>query len=164
MPGGTIEGDLVVTGTIAAGNIALPASIVTNNSVQAGAGIAATKLQQQRDYCYAQESATDCTSEARVVRRVVGATGTLVAFRAGNVVAAGAATTVTVDLKKNGSTVLSSTITLDNTTTAYTTVAAAGFTSASLVAGDVLEIVITLAGSNEPKGVFAQVTLREDPQ
>ena len=159
-----LDGDVYVAGTLSAERMVLAAASVANVNVQALADIDASKLEHQYRAQYAQESATDAVSEARViVPRVYGATGTILSFRAGNVVAAGATTTVTVDLLKNGSSVLTAPISLDSTTTAYTSVAAS-FASTALVVGDVLEVEITLTGSNEPKGVYCVLDWREDAQ
>lgn len=157
----TIEGDLLVRGAVIPQSLYLPASSVTNASVLAGAGIDASKLQHQHTRTMSQVLGVDATTEARVIHVVYGATGTLLDFRAGAVVVAGAATTVTVDLKKNGTTVLSAVITLDNSQVAYQEVAGT-ITSASVAAGDVLSVHLILSGANEPQGVYANLVLRED--
>jgi hypothetical protein len=121
--------------------------------------------QQHQPVSVICDHATDCPAAKRqVIHRVRGATGTLVEFGVVATVAAGATTTVTVDLKKNGSSVLSSTIALDSTTAAFVLKLAGGFTSADLVVGDVLEVDVSLSGTNEPRGVSCVLTVREDPQ
>jgi len=157
------QGDVYITGGLTPTTFNPPAGCINDNAVVAGAAIDAAKLQHQHEKAYAQESATTAVSEARVVHVVQGATATLVAFKAGCVVANVGAATVTVNLKKNGTTVLTAVVTLDNSQAAYAVVAAAGFTSTSLVAGDVLEVVFTAAASGGTlgKGAFAQVVLRE---
>jgi hypothetical protein len=76
------------------------------------------------------------------------------------------AATVTVDLKVNGTSILTSVITIDNTVAAYGSVAAtlaAG--AATLVAGNVLTIVITATagGGTLPTGFFCETVVWEDP-
>lgn len=160
----THSGDLLVTGRLIAGTISLPADAVQDTQVIAAANLAASKLEHQYQKVWAQESTTDAATERRVVHVVKGTTGTLISFKAGAVTVAGAATTVTVDLLKNGTTVLTSVITLDNSQVAYELEDGSAFTSTALVVGDVLEIKLILTGTNEPKGVFAEVVLREKAQ
>jgi hypothetical protein len=70
---------------------------------------------------------------------------------------------VTVDLRKNGTTVLSAVITLNNANTARVAVAGA-LSVTTLVAGDVLEVVTATAGGGTlATGVFAIVTVNEMP-
>lgn len=161
-----IDGDLFVTGTMVAGSMTLPAACVTDTAVQAGTGIDATKLQHQHQITTPLcDHATSPAAKRLVMHKVYGATGEVVAFSVGVTVAAGAATTITVDLKKNGSSILTSTITVDNTTVAFDAVDAAGFTDTALVVGDVLEAEITaVSGVNLPKGVHAVLVLREDAE
>jgi hypothetical protein len=73
--------------------------------------------------------------------------------------------TVTVDVKKNGTSVLSSVVTLNSSNTARIAVAATiDGTQDDLVAGDWLEVVITIsAGTGTlPTGVFVQVEVDQD--
>jgi hypothetical protein len=73
--------------------------------------------------------------------------------------------TCTVDLLKNGTTILSSTIGLASSDTAR--VAKTGtISNASLVAGDCLEVkvIATHNAGTLPQGVFAEIILNEDAQ
>jgi hypothetical protein len=102
-------------------------------------------------------AATEVIHEAR------GTAGRIRAVRAGSVVAATGNSTATIDVRKNGTTVLSGTIVLDNANTAY--VSEAGTLSVtSLAAGDVLTVVITVsAGTGTlPTGLFVTVVVDED--
>ena len=95
-----IDGDLIVRGNFySTGSTTLGANSVGDTQVNASSPISATKLQHQHTKVLAQQIGVDCASEARVVHVVYGATATVVDFRAGAVTPAGAATTVTVDLK-----------------------------------------------------------------
>jgi hypothetical protein len=164
---GRLDGDYHVTGTLSMGRLAAPAASITNTMIAPGASgsyILSTKVQQQWQKTYAQPNTT-ATTETRVVHVVYGAAGTILGFRAGSIVANLTTATVTVDLKKNGVSVLTAVITLDNANTAR--VAEAGtLSTTALVAGDVLEVVITAtaAGGTLATGVFCQVELTEDPQ
>lgn len=162
MPASRHEGDLYVAGNLSASSFSAPAGSVTNAMVAASAGIDATKLEHQHRPIYAQNgTASSVTVPLHCVR---GATGTLLQVQAGTIAACAGAATITVDVKKNGTTVLSSAITLDNGNTAR--VAEAGTLSVtSLVAGDLLEVVITATagGGTLGTGLWVQLTLEEDP-
>lgn len=165
MPLSTHAGDLFVNGSLIANSITLPANAVNDNAVAAAANLAASKLEHQYEPCYSQLATADAATDRRVIHIVYGATGSIVDFRVGAITAAGAASSATIDLKKNGSTVLSGTITLDNGTASLALEQPAGYTSTSLVTGDVLEVHITaVAGANLAKGLFAQLVVREKAQ
>lgn len=72
---------------------------------------------------------------------------------------------MTVDLKKNGTSVLTSTVTIDHTVAAYTQVAASIATN-TYVAGDVFEVVVTATagGGTLPQGLFVALITREAAQ
>lgn len=158
-----IKGNLNIQGTLTADqNLPSPGSIV-DEMVQASADIDPTKLGQQRIAHQSQVHGTAATAERRTLCRINGLTGTLVAFRVGLTVAATGDSTVTVDLYKNGSTILSGTITIDNGNAAYSVEAAPGYASTALVQGDVLEVVQTVnAGTGTlPQGVFWEALYTE---
>lgn len=161
----TVDGDMHVQGKVTCNGIVLPADSVGDAAIPTGANVQAAKLEQRPKITYSQESATTAVAETRVIHVVHGATGTLRAFRAGSVVANIGGATITVDLKKNGSSILTLPITLDNTKTARQIVTAA-IASAGLVVNDVLEISIAVSagGGTIGKGVFAEVVLDEKPQ
>ncbi len=161
------NGDWFVNGALNAQSFGPPAGCIDDTAVEAAAGIQASKLQHQYEkvFCPLASTVTAAT-ERRVVHVVRGTTGTIQEFRCGVVTACIGAATVTFDLKKNGTTVLTATTVLDNTNLAYTTEAAAGFTSTALVAGDVLEVTLAAAagGGTIGLGAFAVLNLREDAQ
>ena len=157
-----IESDVYIAGDLSARSVSLPNATVTNAMVAASAGIAASKLQHQHRVHFSQANVT-AAAETRVIYRCYGATGTLLQFAAGSIAACTGNATVTVDLKKNGTTVLSSVITLDNGNSAR--VAEAGTLNVTALAvGDVLEVVVAVnAGSGSlGTGLFAAVTLQEE--
>ena len=161
----TINGDAYIAGDLSARTMSIPAGTVDDEDVKAAADIAATKLEHQYQKVYAQESDTTAAAEDRVVHAVYGATGTVIAFEAGAVAACTGDAMITVDLHKNGASILTEAIVLDSGDAAYALVAGS-IDSAALVDGDVLEIVITVnAGTGTlGKGVFASVIIREDAQ
>jgi hypothetical protein len=159
-----VQGSLSVTGRLTASQFDLPADSVNNAHVVATAAIAATKLQHRNPHRYSQPN-TAATAETRVLHRCYGLTGTVVAVHAGSIVAAIGAATVTVDIKKNGTTILSAVITLDNANSAY--VGEAGTLSVtSLAQGDVLTAVLTATagGGTLPTGVYVEVIVDEDAE
>lgn len=157
-----IAGDLIVTGGLAVGSLTLPSSSVVNASVAAGADIDAAKFIHPIRVTEAQDNvaAADETRIIHVARRA----GTVVSFRAGSIAIAVGNAIATVDLKKNGTTVLSAVITLDNANT--NRVAEAGtINTAAYVAGDVFEWVVvdTIGTGTLPTGVFCHMEALEDP-
>jgi len=132
--------------------------------VEASAGIEATKLEHQHRAVYAQESATTAAAgDDRVIHVVKGAAGTIQSFKAGCVVANIGDSVVTVDLHKNGESILVAAIEVDSGDAAYALVAGVIDTD-TVVADDVLEVVVTVAVGTGTlgKGVFAYVDIHED--
>lgn len=160
-----ITSDLYVSGNLNAKSMTLPAGTVDDNAVEGAAGIQASKLQHQYEPVYQQESATSAVSEQRVVHVVKGATATLLSFDAGAVVLLTGADTCTVDLLKNGVSILTAAISLSSGDTAYGLDSGA-LSSTTAVTGDVFEVKVTATHSSGtlPKGVFARLALREDAQ
>lgn len=163
--GQRIEGAMTFAGRITLLSVDLPTGAVTNDSVVGGTGINASKLEHQHQPNYSQESGTTAAAADRVIHTVHGAVGIVTAFTAGCVVANIGAAVVTVDLHKNGSTMLTAAITVDSGDAAYDVVAATVDPAEEAVAvDDVLEVVVTVAagGGTLGKGVFAQAVIEED--
>ena len=154
-----VRGSLVVGGPFVP-----PTGSITDNSIIAAAGVRASKLQQQ----YVKEKtlsahAAAASATRQQIHRVMGATATILSFGVVASQAAGAASSATIDLKKNGVSILTATITLDNGTAAFA-LKAGTLSSASAVAGDVFEAEVTaVAGANVPKGLTAYLWFNEDP-
>lgn len=144
--------------------ITLPGSTVGNSQILAGAGIEAEKLEHHHSITENQPNSA-ATTETRVIHSVYGATGDVLAFEAGSIVAATGNATVTLDLKKNGTTILTGVVTLDSGNTAYI-VEAGSIDTAPVVDGDVLEVVIvaTIGTGALPTGLFYNLRLNEDAQ
>lgn len=156
-----IPANVNIQGTATFSAVQLPASSVSNTNIAtpaSGSAIAAAKLTHDHRRGYAQESATAAADESRVIYRgIAAAGGTVLKFVAGAVTKAIGDATCTVDLKKNGTTVLSAPISLSSADT--NRVALAGTISTpSYAAGDVFEVVIdgTIGTGTLPKGVFAE--------
>jgi len=162
----TIDGNTYVNGTLSMKTLAPSAGCVTDTSVSGSAAIQATKLQHQYTKNFAQVTGSIATTERRPFHSVSGATGTIVGFRAASTVACVGAATISIRLKKNGTNIDTAALVLDNTNTAYIWESAAGFTSTSLVAGDILEcdVTATAGGGTLGQGLICELVTREDAQ
>lgn len=115
-------------------------------------------------------AASTVTALTKDVYVVTGANGKLLGFTAAinGTIATGADRTVTVDLHKSTgagafATVLSSTIGFTNSSSLRTAVSGV-FSSTSLVAGDCLRVIVTVAGSagNQALGLVCSIQMREE--
>jgi len=155
---------LRVTGvTTLAGTTYLPAETVTNANVQTGANIAASKLQHTHRKTHRQPN-TAATSETVVLHRVNGATASGIYVNAGSIAAAVGAATVTIDIKKNGTSIMTAAtpMTLDSGNTAYIAEDASIATLTGVV-GDVFTAVIvaTAGGGTLPTGLWIEFEIDE---
>lgn len=165
------DGDLYVKGHLTSKTFAAPDGSITNAMLSASAAIAATKLEHQFAIPYTQVPGTAIVAFTQDIHIVKGATGEVVGFEAAvtGAVATGADRTVNVDLQKSTgaaafATILTGTI-LFNNVSVLRTVVAATISSANLVDGDILRIIVTVAGAagNQGQGLIVTTTLREDP-
>jgi hypothetical protein len=134
---------------------------IADSDISGTANISASKVQHQHRQVYSQPNTTS-TTETRIIHVVNGASATITSFSAGSIVANVGGATVTVDLKKNGSSVLTSVITLNSSTVAYTpTLATLSTTTATT--NDVFTIVITatVGGGTLATGVYASLNIYE---
>lgn len=155
-----VPSDLHVEGQITAEAMIVPANAVTDASVSSTAAIQATKLFHQQLKSYSQPNTT-ATTETKVIH-VARAGGSVAEFYAGSIGVCAGAATITIDLKKNGTSILSAVITLNSSNTARVAVGASVSTP-NYVAGDVFEIVATATagGGTLGTGLFAQMTAQE---
>jgi hypothetical protein len=161
---GTLNDNLQVNGQLSASQMIYPNGSIFDAAVNAAAAIQATKLQHQHRAMFAQGSSTTATAATQVVHSVYGASGSVIAFRAGCVVPCVGAATITVDLKKNGTSILSAPISLSSSQAARQLVAGT-VTTPSLTQNDVLEVVITATagGGTIGQGLFVETTVNEMP-
>jgi hypothetical protein len=162
----TINNNLYVAGNLACQTFTPPSGCIGDSAIAGSAGIQSTKLTARREIVLADPSATAGASKQQTIHVIYGATGTLVDYSAGAVVPLGSGDTYTVDLYKNGSSILTAVISLASTDGARTLKAAGGFTSTSLADGDWLEVKTTYTHSSgtAPEGVTIRLTLDEAPQ
>jgi hypothetical protein len=160
---GIIDGDLTVRGTLNCGAITLPQNAIDSSSqIKAGTNISADKTEQRFFPCYSQPN-TAATAETRtlfVARRA----GTLNEVVAGSIVAATGDSTTTINVRKNGTTVLAAPIVLDNANTDRVVESGSVSGGGGFVAGDHLDVVITIsAGTGTlPTGVFVQLEVDQN--
>ena len=160
--GNRLDGNLYVVGDLNSRTRTYPAGSISDAAIAAGAAIAATKMKHQHHLTYAQDSGATAADEERVIHVVYGATGTSVSFEVGCIVTNDGECTITIDLLKNGTTVLSAAPVITSSHSAYELVTGT-IGTASLVDGDVLEITIVTAGTDTVGlGAFASLVLRED--
>ncbi len=155
-----IDSDTYVEGTLQAQTLIPSAGCVRNEHLAADAALAATKMQHRhRKFISQSGTAVTATNPIHVVQ---GATGTINFIKAGSIGVAAGAATVTIDLKKNGVSILTGVITLDSSNTARV-LEAGTLSSSSVVVGDFLELVITatLAGGTLPTGLIVEVEIDE---
>jgi hypothetical protein len=160
-----IQGDQFFNGNVAAISMTIPASSIGDSQIAAGSNVSDNKLMQRRYPSYSQVHGSAATTVRIPFYRCKGATATINKLRALVVVIPVGAATVSIQLKKNGSNILSSALVLDNANVAFTAEDAAGFTSASLVTGDVLELDITATagGGTLPQGLYVEGDISETP-
>lgn len=155
-----VEGDMLVRGTLVPTNLVPPAACITDSAIAAGANLAGSKLEHQHAETYRQSgTAAAAVAPLHMVR---GLSGTILSVEAGSIAAAIGDSTVTIDVKKGGTTILSAPIVLDSGNTAR--VAEAGTLAVtSLADGNLLEVAITVSagGGTLPTGLFVTVCWRE---
>lgn len=169
MPQSIHDGDLVVTGTLSPRRFAPPASSIGGTAINSADPVPATKLEGEFNLSYSQDGAV--VADTAYLRIIRGATADVVAVEAcvTETIATGADRTVNVDLQKSTgagafATILTATIELDNASVLRTVSTGALTGGAALVDGDLLRLVVTVAGAagNQAEGLLVTVTLRED--
>jgi hypothetical protein len=157
------EGSLVVTETLSAGFMVIPTNSINNDSIIATANIDATKCQQQYVKSLAlSANATSAAVTRQVIHAVYGLTGTVIEFAVGATVAPTGGDSVTVTLLKNGTTILTANVVLNNTSVNFVPVEGT-ISSGSVVAGDILEVNVSAVSGTTCKGLFARLVIRETP-
>lgn len=154
-----------VAGTLSATRVNLPDGTVTNASVLAGAGIAATKLEHQFPVRYQTVAGTAVATATHPIHIAHGATGDLVALRVACTTAPTTSDTVTVDLQKSTAggafaSVLTGVVTLNSSSTARV-VQSGTISSAPFVTTDIFQVVVVASGTS-CQGLVVVAVLRED--
>lgn len=154
------QGDVIVIGALYCQTLPIPANSIADAAVQAGAGIQSTKVQQERSPVLPlSDHATSVTAVRKGIARALGA-GTIVGFKVWASVPAAAAGNAVITLRKNGAVILTGSLTLDDTVAANTAVVGT-LSSTTLALNDQLDVEVLSVAGTAPKGVCAQVQLRE---
>lgn len=157
----TLDGDLYVRGLLKADSMILPANGVGDTQVTPAAPLGRTKTKHLHNRLHTQGKGASVVSKTGEPIHIAFAAGTLVQVEAAVSVAPLTTATVTIDVKKNGVTVLSGTILLDNTTVAYTPVLGT-ISVPAYVAGDFFDVVVTVAGGGTPPQGLAVLAVFEE--
>jgi len=159
----TIHGDLAVAGDIVGvQHIAYPPGDIENIDISASAAIEARKCQKSLRLTAFQ--AGTATSGVKIIMFVKGATLAFKHFTVTNEVANSGGSIVTVNVKKNGVSILSAVVTLDSTKVAYSENLGT-IVTLTAVDGDyvTIEFTVTQSGTDAvAQGVMGQLDYDED--
>lgn len=154
--------DAYFGGSLGAKTFLLSAGCVSDSHVAGNAAIATSKMLHRfrRSYMVGGTVATVTVP----LHFCCGLTGTVLAIAAGLITPNVGAATVTVDLKKNGSSILASVITLNSSSTARS-MSTATITSNTVAQNDFFELVITATagGGTVGQGLLVQADFDETP-
>lgn len=141
--------------------VRIPAQSIGDQEFGTSDPLGAEKQEHQHTQRYAQAHGTAAVAHRQVLHAARSA-GQLLEFRAGVSVACVGDSTITVNLYKNGSTILSAPVVIDSGDAAYDLLDAA-FASSSFVADDVFEVVVTVSAGTGTlgQGLVAQLMARE---
>lgn len=159
-----INDDFYVHGDFRADSMQVPYNTIGDPHIAASLGIIQyNKLQQQRAAKYTQKYGTAVVSERTGIHIGVGS-GTIQNFFAVLAVPCVGAATVTVDLLKNGVSVLSGIITFNSGVTAFTSVLGT-LSGSTYLASDVYEVNVTATagGGTIGQGLTVMLYTKESP-
>ncbi len=154
------------------GSFSVPNGTLLNAHIAASAGLAANKLEHQHVLHYAQDDGSDVVSAIVPIYVVRGVTATVIEIEVDCLDSpTGGDKKFTVDLQKANAgtptpaTILSAVVDYVNGT-ADCVVLTGTISSADLVVGDILLLVIVVSGSTgtQGQGVAVSVTVREDAE
>jgi hypothetical protein len=156
--------DTQISNLTITGSFTPPPSAIGSTQFNLSDPLVITKQRHKQIKVYAQDKgAVAATVTGRVIH-VADSAGTVNSINVGNVVANIGAATIVFDLKKNGASILTGTITTTNAHAAYAKVPGS-IATAAYVAGDVFEITVTATagGGTLGQGPFASVVFDEAP-
>jgi hypothetical protein len=160
----TIFENVQIFGALTAQSMAYPPASIADASIAALANINYTKTQHQYVDVYSQVSTANAAVDRHVVY-VARGTGSITDVSVGAVTAATSTATATIDVLKNGTSILSAPISLTSATAAFILLAGTLAVNPTPIApGDVIEISVTAVNAGAgalAKGLFARVTGNE---
>lgn len=144
------------------GTVGLPANSVGDLQLNPSAPLHVTKTQKRYVVVATQLHGVPAVNERRVIHRSH-TTGLLLAFYAGVVVPGVGDATVTINLLRNGVSMLTAPVVLNSGVAAYNSVAGALIATPTFVAGAVFEwtAAVTPGTGVLPQGVFVSINLSE---
>lgn len=163
MPTDQFQSDVAISGNLSCGTFSAPVSCIGDANVSSSNPLLCTKSYQQVRAKFSQAHGVAAITERRVIHKAQAA-GSVYAIKALLVIPNIGAATITVDLRKNGTTVMTGVITLSSTGVAY--IASSGaIATTSYAVDDVFELVITATVSTGTlgQGLFIDTIFRELP-
>lgn len=174
LPTHEIFGNMRLTGNLQVGSVTLPASSIEDANIAADASIGSDKLNHRHVVTHRQKTGADVATQTEDLY-IARAAGTL---RTVNVVVTTAPTgssigtdkKTVIDIQKGNqstgfATMLSATITIDQTIAARQVVVGAIAGGGSYAAGDTIRVINTASGSTgtQAQGLVATLNLDEQP-
>jgi hypothetical protein len=158
----TIPGDLRVRGNVNANGYNFPANSIGDSQFNSANPLGATKQVHQHNERYSQVHGSAATT-ARVPIHTAFDAGAVIDIRAKCSVIPIGDSTVTVDLYKNGSSILTGVITLDNTVAANVSETTGITAPGTYVEDDEFHVVVTatVGTGTLPQGLSVLVVFRE---
>lgn len=163
--------DYYVNGQVSCTTLTLPASCIGRDAFSATAAllVKASKFERQHMLTHSQESGVDVADETEIIHHVRGVTGEIVDLEIFIETApTGGDKAFDVDLEKKSiggswASVLSAAVTIDSADSDLS-ISVATVSSAALVDGDQLRVVVTTSGStgSQGQGLAVTVSVRDD--
>lgn len=152
--------DLQCSTLTVVGSASLPAASIGDSQFTGSGSTAlqASKVQQQRTYCYSQNRNVVNAADWKIVHVIFGAAGTIDTLKAKLPVPCTSTHTVTVTWRLNGTSI--GTVTFTNADAANT-VKTATPSSTAVVTGDDLSVQITVSGADPGSGIAAYFKVTE---
>lgn len=165
-----ISGDVVfregAVNASGASSFTLPPNTVGDAQITAAAPLGVTKARRRFNRTARQANGSSIATLTERIHIGYGANGTVAAVRCQNtgVVGSGGGMSVTVDVKKNGTSILTAVMTI-NSSTLLNAIVSGSIATAAFVAGDYFDVVVTATagGGTLPQGLYVDVVFDEDP-
>lgn len=157
-----VNGSFHFAGHLSASSMTIPDNSIGDSSIRTGEAIGSEKLEHQ---IYRELALSNHATTPSVERRFLHcayAAGEIVSFSIGCTVAPTGADTVTVQLKKNGTNLLTGNVVLDSGNANFIPEDGTP-TTPTYSAGDVFEIDVSAVSGTTAKGLFVRLIVKENP-
>lgn len=160
-----VEGRLHVAGLLTCENFDPPDETVGNDAWDPASPLDADNQEHKHRPSYTQGNGVTAVDKTHVLHIVMGATARAKKFVAGVEAAAVGDSTVTVDLKVDGVSILTAPISISSATPANTPQSAT-IATPNLTVGKIVKVVVdaTVGTGTLPTGFFAQAEIDEDAE